>query len=315
MNTTSLPERLKTFRRVDLNLFITFVAVYELRSVTAASTSLGITQPAVSHALGRLRESLEDELFYRSGNNLVPTPFSQQIIHHVYTALDAIHEGPMGGMEFQCATAKNHFFLAIPEGMELFLLPRLLQYIDEYAPHIKITTSRVHGEIEHELAVGEISLIIDRDTPLGLDIHKTKLASDQLIVVTNKNNRYKNGKLSKQEYLAAKHISVTSSKNTASIEDYELARFDLKRDISVRCAILSAALRTVENSDYLVTLGRHQLEVIQPNHNLATFNFPFPQPRMEIMMYWHPMTDKDPANRWFRSVVEHIFTQPFEALS
>jgi DNA-binding transcriptional LysR family regulator len=315
MKPTSLPERLKIFRRIDLNLLVTFVAVYELRSVTAASKSLGITQPAVSHSLGRLRESLNDELFYRSGNNLMPTPFSQQIIHHIYQALDAIHEGPMGGMEFDCATAKNHFFLAIPGGMEIFLLPRLLRYIDEHAPNIKITTSRVRGNIAHELTVSEISLIIARDTPLSLDIHKTKLASDQLIVVTNKNNPYKNGVISREQYIAAKHISVTNGKNKASIEDHELARFDVKRNISVQCAILSAALRTAENSDYLVTLGRHQLDVLEPNHNLAVFDFPFSQPRMEIMMYWHPITDRDPANQWFRGVIQHIFAQPIEALS
>jgi DNA-binding transcriptional LysR family regulator len=310
LKSTELPKKLRAFRGVDLNLFVVFTAIYELRSVTSAAQALGLTQPAVSHALGRLREALGDELFIRAGNAVVPTPFTSNIIEDVFVALNALQAGPLKGEEFDPKSAKAHFRIAMPGGMEIFVLPRLITLLDEQAPNIKISTTRVlRDDIETELARGKVNLIIDNNTPTNLNIHRASLADDELIVAARKNNPLTVNGINSASYLAAKHILVTARNNEGGIEDYELARLDLKRNIAVRCAVLTAALRTAAASDYMVTLGRRQLQELEPFHNLATFDFPFPQPRMEALMLWHDIADKDPANIWLRKIIQSQFDQ------
>jgi DNA-binding transcriptional LysR family regulator len=305
---SDLSKRVSVFRGVDLNLFLVLSAVYELNSVTGAAKALGLTQPAVSHALGRLREALNDELFIRSGNNVVPTPFTSNIIDDVHSALHLLQSGPLGGENFEAKHASIEFRVAMPGGMEIFLLPKLIAHVNEYAPNIRISATRVPRQnIETELARAGVHLVIDTDVPGNLSFHRQPLASDTLIVAARKNNPYIKGALSQESYLGGSHILVSSKVDGGGVEDYELARQDLKRNIAVRCAVLTAALRTAAISDHMVTLGKQQLEVLEPFHDLATYAFPFTQPRMEAMMMWHDLTDNDPANIWLRATIKTFF--------
>jgi DNA-binding transcriptional LysR family regulator len=304
----ALPNRTSAFRGVDLNLFVVFTAIYELKSVTAAAKALNLTQPAVSHALGRLREALDDEIFVRLGNNVVPTPFATEIIDDVYTALDALKSGPLGNKHFDPKDASSVFRIAMSGGMEMFLLPKLVSYFDNHAPGIKIITTRLSPQNAVEaLARGRINLAIEGEEPENLSIHRKHLATDQLVVAARKGHALFSPELSKENYLNAQHILVADSEDKGGVEDYELARLDIKRQVAVRCAVLSAALRTAAITDYLVTLGRQQLNVLEPFHNLAIADFPFQHSAQRAIMQWHDITDKDPANRWLRAIVEDFF--------
>jgi DNA-binding transcriptional LysR family regulator len=299
---------MSAFRGVDLNLFVVFTVIYELKSVTAAAKALNLTQPAVSHALGRLREALDDEMFVRVGNSVVPTPFATEIIDDVYNALNALKSGPLGNKHFDPKKASSEFRIAMSGGMEIFVLPKLVSYFDKHAPRIKIISARLSSQnAVEELARGKINLAIEGDEPGNLSIHRKHLAADQLIVAARKGHTLFSPKLSQENYLKAKHILVADSEDKGGVEDYELARLDIKRQIAVRCAVLTAALRTAAITDYLVTLGRQQLNVLEPFHNLSIADFPFQHSAQRAIMLWHDITDKDPANVWLRRTVERFF--------
>ena len=308
METRPYQDRMSAFRGVDLNLFVVFTVIYELKSVTAAAKALNLTQPAVSHALGRLRAALDDEIFVRMGNSVVPTPFATEIIDDVYHALNALESGPLGKKHFDPRKTSSEFRIAMSGGMEMFVLPKLVSFLDKHGPGIKIISSRLSSKNAVEgLARGKINLAIDGDEPENLSIHRKHLASDQLIVAARQGHPLFSPDLSRDDYLEAKHILVADSEDKGGVEDYELARLDVKRRIAVRCAVLTAALRTAAITDYLVTLGRQQLNVLEPLHNLAIADFPFRHSAQRAIMLWHDITDEDPANIWLRAAVEKFF--------
>lgn len=307
---TLLSDRLRAFRGIDLNLFIIFASIYEHSSLTLAGQTLGLTQPAVSHALARLRDSLKDDLFVRKGSSVAPTPYARRIIGDVHLALDVLRSGPLGEDSFDASTSTLHFQISMTASMEVFLLPRILKQLEVEAPNVTISTTRVNlHDVNSLLASGELSLAIDLDTPTNTDLGCLSLIDDHLVTVTRKGNPLiENGKLSAKNYLKGKHILVATGNINAGPEDYELARIGEHRYITARCVNLNAALQTIPGTDYLLTLGRRQLSSNTPVHNLAIFDFPFSAPRMEALLFWHKSLDKDLANMWLRGVVSKQFT-------
>ncbi|MFK7733997.1 MAG: LysR family transcriptional regulator [Pseudomonadales bacterium] len=307
--TVDPPVSLSAFRRLDLNLFVVFASIYEHGSLTAAGKAMGLTQPAVSHALARLRDSLNDDLFIRSGRSVVPTPFARRIIDDVHLALDRLRAGPLGEHRFDPLSSEARFRLSMTAGMEIFILPGLLKRMSTEAPNVFVSTTRVpHQQIELELMRGELSLAIDFDIPLNVEARRMALGHDELVTVARKNNPLIADGLDQDTYLMARHVTVNTLRSAGGVEDYELARLGLSRKIVARTATITSALRTAATTDYLVTLGRRQLNAIEPNHELAVFDFPFSAPRLEAVMFWHESFDKDPGNIWLRGMIADLFT-------
>jgi DNA-binding transcriptional LysR family regulator len=202
----------------------------------------------------------------------------------------------------------------MPGGMEIFVLPKLIPLLSEKAPGIRLSTSRVfRRDIVTELSRNNIDLVIDTVVASSSDIHCSSLGADRLIVAARKDHELASQGLSKDAYLNAKHIAVSGRDKDMCIEDLELSRLDLKRDTVFHCAVLTAALKTVAASDYLVTLSAKQLSVIQPLDDIVTFDFPFSQPRLEAVMMWHDISDSDPVNSWMRGTIESLFSDEFSS--
>ncbi|MFK7831168.1 MAG: LysR family transcriptional regulator [Congregibacter sp.] len=303
-------ERLRTLRDVDLNLFLVFTTIYELGGVTGAADALGLTQPAVSHSLGRLRTTLGDELFVRHKNQLLPTPFAQSIVDDVIHALDTLRTGSFGAQRFDPYESDARFQISMAVSTEIFLLPRLLAHLSRTAPKVSVVICRNGGDnLEDQLASGAISLALDM-APSSFNLCHKNLGSDQLVAVVRKENPILDEGMNRQAYLAARHILVNTRSKPGGLEDDELERLGFRRDIAAQCTAITTALRTVENTDLAVTLGLKQLEAVHPEHDLAVFDFPFSQPPLSAVMLWHETRDNDPANQWLRELIIELFTQP-----
>ncbi|MFK8018783.1 MAG: LysR family transcriptional regulator [Pseudomonadales bacterium] len=302
-------ERLRALRDVDLNLFLVFTTIFELGSVTSAAEALGLTQPAVSHSLARLRATLGNELFVRHGNRLLPTPFAQSIIGDVVHALDTLRCGSFGAKHFDPFEADVSFRISMAVSMEIFLLPRLMEHLSREAPRVRVVIVREAGKnLEDQLASGQVSLALET-APGNINLRQTDLGTDQLVAVIRKENAIAKEGMSSENYLAARHILVNNRSKPGGREDDELERLGYRRDIAAECTAITAALRTVESTDLVVTLGHKQLKATHPEHDLAVFDFPFSQPVYSAVMLWHENRDTDPANQWLRQLVSNLFTQ------
>ena len=148
--------------QVDLNLFVVLEAIYREGNLTRAGRQLKLTQPAMSHALKRLRELLQDPLFIREGANMVPTPFSRNMINEVRQALQILEVNLYENRNFDPAHTRRNFQIGFWELMESTILPPLAKVLARAAPEISITTLRVkRREIEQELASGTLDLVLD----------------------------------------------------------------------------------------------------------------------------------------------------------
>lgn len=306
----SSPEHLRDFRNVDLNLFIIFTTVYELGSVTRAAQAMGVTQPAISHALSRLKASLGDDLFLRHGTSLVPSPFANNIIDDVRSALHIFRAGPLQGSQFDPATAEREFRVLMDVSLEHFLLPNLISILSREAPQVTLLAMRIDRDrLEDELHRGTLNLAIDTSSFDSVAVRSHLLGTDKLITVGRRSNPALKQGLSKQAYLDAKHLRVNFSHTEVGAEDYVLAEAGVKRNVVSQCSAVTTALKIIECTDYLMTLGQLQYRQTGHQSELAEFDFPFrpTQPSLELNLIWHKFTDQDPANRWLRQKVIECF--------
>jgi DNA-binding transcriptional LysR family regulator len=306
----SSPEQLRDFRNVDLNLFIIFTTVYELGSVTRAAQAMGVTQPAISHALSRLKASLGDDLFLRHGTSLVPSPFANSIIGDVRSALHIFRTGPLQGSQFDPATADREFRVLIDIGIEHFLLPKLISILNREAPEVRLLAMRMDRDrIEDELHRGTLNLAVDISNVDGVALRSHLLGADKLITVGRRSNPTLKQGLSKETYLNAKHLRVNFSHEEVGAEDYVLTEAGVKRDVVCQCSMVTTALEIIKHTDYLVTLGQFQYQQTSHESELVEFEFPFQptQPSLEGNLIWHKSTDQDPANVWLRQKVIECF--------
>lgn len=197
------------------------------------------------------------------------------------------------------------FYISMSLGFEAGIMPTLHKNLVKEAPNLTINSTRLERRnVESELAKGEINMAIDVAGPVGPDIQCERLWVDPRIVVTRPDHPIVSKGLTVKSYLASHHLIVSSRKRGGALEDFDLARKGKKRHVKIRCGSLSTGLEIVAATDCLLTLGRHQLDIFSSNHNLHVHEYPFPDKEIEILMYWHQDSDKDPGNIWLRNLVK-----------
>jgi DNA-binding transcriptional LysR family regulator len=293
--------------RIDLNLFTVFDAIYREGGITPASKRLHLSQPAVSHALARLRELLGDPLFERQGNEMIPTPRARSLAETIGRSLDGLEQMLHRLGHFDPAESQRNFTVALRESSESLFVPPLLARIAREAPHAGLATVRIERrDLEDDLHNGELDAAIDVALPLSADVRTERVRTEPLVVMARGDHPTIRDGLDLESYLAAGHVLVTGRRRGGGYEDIALGRLGLSRRIRVRCQLHSAASRVVSDSDLLVTMPRAQAEL----NNLHTRNqvllFPVDIPPMETFLYWHANVDDDPANRWLRQIILEV---------
>ena len=290
--------------RVDLNLFTVFEAIYTEGSVTRASQKLNLTQPAISHALGRLRQMFDDPLFVRQGHAMVSTPLARNLIEPVRRALRGLEVTLNGLHAFDPATTPKQFKIALRDVLEATILPPLMRRVRQAAPLAGIAASHVERrELESEMAAGTLDGAIDVLLPLSGDIMRTRIYQDATVVVARKGHPAINGRLDLDTYMQQDHILASSRRRGLGLEDFELSRFGLERRIRLRCQHYFAACRVVSQTDMLLTMPERYARIANQQFDNQILPFPLEVPAFDVFLYWHANVDNDPANRWFREQV------------
>jgi DNA-binding transcriptional LysR family regulator len=287
--------------RVDLNLFIVFEAIYLEGSVTRASQKLSLTQPAISHALGRLRLLFNDPLFVRQGHGMVSTPLARSIIEPVRRSLRGFEVTLEGLDRFDPATTQKQFTVALRDVLESTMLPPLMARVTQQAPQASIAASQVERrELEGELAAGTLDCAIDVLLPLSNDILRKRIVMDQIVVLARQGHPQVEGGLDLATYLAADHVLVSSRRRGPGLEDFELSRLGLQRRVRLRCQHYFAACRVVSQTDLLLTMPERYARVASLQFGNQIFPLPLEMPAFDMYLYWHGNVDHDPANTWLR---------------
>lgn len=293
--------------RIDLNLFTVFDAIYREGGITAASKRLHLSQPAVSHALARLRELLDDPLFERQGNEMIPTPKARSLAGTIGQTLGSLEQMINGAGHFDPMASARTFTIAVREAQENTFMAELVAQVARAAPRVDVAAVRIERrDLEEDLQSGELDLAIDVALTLSADVRRDRLSSEPLVVMARRDHSRVQRSLDAETYLALEHVLITGRRRGGGYEDIALGRLGMSRHVRVRCQQHAVASAIVCRTDLLATMSRGQAE--QANAGVQNQILPFPVdiPPMELFLYWHGNVDDDPASRWFREQVRAI---------
>ena len=293
--------------RLDLNLFVVLDAIYTEGSITRAAKTLNLTQPALSHALGRLRAVFNDPLFTRQGHRMMPSPLTRSLIGPVRQSLQTLTASVLKARQFEPAAAHRVFNISFRDVLEAKLLPELASRVLEIAPMVQIVSVRTgRADLDSELAGGSLDFAIDVLQPFSESIRRLRLFRDTHVVVARDGHPHVKDRLDLDTYLAQGHILVSSRRTGMGIEDVELSRVGLHRRIAMRCQQFFAACQVVTRTDLLLTMPEQY--AYSANQNLPNKILPLPidMSPIDIYLYWHENVDVDPANIWFRELLVSI---------
>lgn len=309
------PFRVKAAMKIDLNLFTVFNAIYTEGSLTRAAKQLNLTQPAISHALSRLRERLDDPLFERHGHKMRPTPLAQSILPDIQAALKQLNLAVQQAHVFEPQSAERTFHLAMRDVIEATVISPVVSALFEQAPNVQLASVHMERkEMEAKLMTGEIDFAVDVLLPCPNSIKQQKLLDDELVVVANKHIWGKQGgkqrAINEDNYLQAKHIVVSGRATGPSLVDYALNPLGLSRNIALRCQHYFAACQVVESTAMLLTMPkRYALTLCERFDDLQMFTLPFDTQSIDVYLYWHQSLDKDAANIWFRDFLNSLIEE------
>ena len=286
----------------DLNLLIVFDAVMQERSVTRAGSRIGLSQPAMSHALNRLRYMLKDELFVRTPKGMVPTPRAQMLAPPLSNALSEIQLA-LEPAAFDPAASDRRFALAVNNYAEIVLAPPLVAAVSAAAPAVRLDL-RPSGSLDivDLLDRGELDLAISSMDNPGERFATAPLLQDRLVIVMRCGHPASGCTLSPADFAALAHLEISPTHEDTGLVDRWLVERKLVRRIALRAPYLSAAPILVQ-SDMVATLSRRIAQDFVRNHPLQLRELPYASPRVQTAMLWHRRLDHYPAHRWLRDVI------------
>ena len=289
----------------DLNLFVVFDVIYTERNLTKSGEVLGITQPAVSNALSRLRENFNDELFVRTSKGMVPTPVAENMVNDIRQALDLIRNSISESESFNPKTANATFRISIGDTSEYRLLPQLIKNISNLAPGVDVESYLTpRTETPKELAAGNIDFAIDPPIHSDPNLRNKKIYQDDYVLVVNKKHPIaKKKKISLEDYLCLSHIHISKRASGLGHVDTTLNRLGLTRRIALRAQHFLVAPYIIDQSNLAMTT----IKSFSRGRELKVFQLPFKINPLVLHLYWHVNKDMDPANKWMRELILNTY--------
>ncbi|MFZ5693628.1 MAG: LysR family transcriptional regulator [Pseudomonadota bacterium] len=292
-------------RNIDLNLLVAFDALIAERSASRAADKLGVTQPAVSHALKRLRHLFKDDLLVRGAHGLQPTGRALSLHPQVQSVLADIRSIVSTGTEFDPATTQRTFRLSMSDAMSVEALPAIVRRIRRDAPNIDLVIS-TSGPQEScsRIADDAIDLAIGVFPHVPKELFSRELYRDTLICVADrKNRRLKNGRMTLEAYLESPHVTVARHRDTGIQVDEILDSMGIPRRIVVAVPHYLSIPSLIRGTDLVAHTRRRLLSVFRRSTGLVVFPVPMKVPELEFIQIWHKRYEGDPGHRWLRDLV------------
>jgi DNA-binding transcriptional LysR family regulator len=295
--------------RLDLNLLRVLVAIHDSGSVTAAAKRLKMSQPAVSAALSRLRDSLDDPLFIRQSDGMAPTPRSDALTHKAREVLDAIDHGILRAPEFDPGTSDDEFVLGLTAIGEIVFLPRLMERLRKHAPRATLRSMSLAPEhLEEALASGEVDLALGHFPDLQKSgVIPRRLFSHDMVCLVRTAHRIKGPCMSVEEFAAAEHALVKEGSRTQELFEAVLAEHGIQRNVVLQTSHYLSIPVVIAESDLVAVLPRTVGNILAECVAVRVVEPPTGIPPFDVNMYSHRRFTHDPKTTWLRDLVIEIF--------
>lgn len=295
---------------VDLNLLVVFDRLYAERGVSKAADRLGLSQPAVSNALARLRRLLGDELFLRTPRGMVPTPYAEQLAAAVADALALIDAGVNQPKIFHAATAKASMTIGMTDIGEIVFLPSLVQRLRREAPGVTLSTVRNAAvNLRDDMESGRVDLAIGLLPQLQAGFFQRRLFRQRYMCLFRRDHPLDRGRVTLAEYRAAEHLVVVSAGTGHGLVDEILRRAGIERQVRLTVPHFVAVGAILRQTDLVATVPEKLAQQLVEPFGLACAAHPVRLPDAAINAFWHARTHHSPAHRWLRGVVFDLFAE------
>jgi DNA-binding transcriptional LysR family regulator len=292
---------------IDLNLLVVFDALMTELHVTRAGAKIGLSQPATSNALARLRHLTQDDLFIRSNGRLQPTPVAITLAQQVQPALTQIQAALSPTPLFDPLTSDRVFSIGMNDYVEFVLLPQLIVKLQMIAPQIKIQVRS--GDRQKLLALldhSEVDLLCGL-FPEKIDWHEEQfLFRERFVCVCRQNHPVIGDSISLTEYVAAAHLLVSLKEDMVGRVDDLLAKENLQRRIALSIPHFLVAPSILARTDLITTMAERVAHEFAPTQNLKVLPCPLPLNGFSVFMRWHQSNRDQDAQIWLRSVISEV---------
>jgi DNA-binding transcriptional LysR family regulator len=299
--------RRMNLRKIDLNLLVAFDALTRERNVSRAARALGITQPALSHALKRLRALFNDPVLVRTASGMSPTTLAISLQPKIARILANVHSVLSAATEFDPLVTKRTFRIAMSDAMIIEGLPFILRNIRRTAPNINLEISSA-GPLEScgRVVDDAVDLAIGVFPDLPENIQREELYRDKLLCLTDRRHKkLKHGRLSMKEYLMAPHVTVARNLDTGIQLDRILQSMGIERRIVASVPHYLAIPAVVRGTDLVAHSRKRLINLFKTSSDLVVFPIPLPLkvPDLVFLQIWHERYHDDPGHQWLRSLV------------
>jgi DNA-binding transcriptional LysR family regulator len=295
---------------LDLNLLRVFDAIATEGSVTVAGERIGLSQPAMSNALARLRQLFDDPLFVRTPRGMRPTPFAQQLSQPVREALRLIQGALQQHAGFEPRSSNNTFRFYMSDIGEMVFLPGLLERVKRDAPGVKIEVVRIPiKDIHAALEAGEIDLAIGFLPGLTTGMRQQPLFREHYVCMLRADHPVIGAKISVKQFREAAHVLVSYAGTGHQVIEETFVAEGLTARIAARVPHFLVVPMILARTDLIVTVPSRVAAVFARLGNFKVLKLPLSMPSFEVRLHWHQRFHQDPANRWLREVMTDLYAE------
>lgn len=291
---------MEELRDLDLNLLPALHALLQEHSVTRAAARMGLSTPAMSQTLSRLRTALGDPLLVRAGRGMVPSPRAESLRPRVEAVLRGVGALLDPGDEFTPATSTRAFRVLASDYVVLALGVALDQLVSREAPDVGLRLMPNTQRDSERVRQGEADLAIGVFHGLPPEVRIRKLFEERLVCVVRDDHPGVRQRLSVEQYTAMRHIQVAPRGRPGGLVDDVLARKGRSRQVVRQVPFFFAGLVLASRSDYVLTLPRRLAVAMAARFGLRILALPLGLGRYAVSQIWHPRHDADAGHRWLR---------------
>lgn len=306
-----------SIKGIDLNLLVYLDVLLRKRNVTRAAESLGISQPAMSNSLKRLRELFGDPLLVRTSGGMSPTERAEILQPLVREIVASAEKAIEPDKKFDASRADRVFRISVSDYGESTLLPHLLRRMRSEAPNITLDILTPSDVSYQDIEGGNVDLVINRFDDLPQSFHQRTIWRDSFSCLINHNNPLRKN-FNLEAYLEASHVWVSKTGMGIGVGvdpgagqqlgwvDDALARLGKKRRIRVLTRHYQVAMHLAELRDLVITLPTKAANLIKAHPDVIILPPPFDIPEIELQMAWSPLLQHNPAHQWIRRLIADV---------
>lgn len=293
---------------VDLNQLVVFHHLIVERRVSKVADKLGLTQPAVSNVLAKLRKQFGDDLFLRTPGGMIPTPFAEQLAEPVGYALGMIHSGLNQQTRFDPASYKRAVTIGMTDIGEIVFLPALVDRLRREAPGVTLSTVRNTAvNLRDEMEAGKVDLAIGLLPQLKAGFFQRRLFEQRYVCLFRRGHALDKARITLADFRAAEHLVVVSTGTGHGKVDELIQRAGVERLVRLTVPHFVGVGHILNGSDLVATVPERLAKQLAVPFDLKYFPHPAKLPAVTINAFWHAKAHRSAANQWLRGVVFELF--------